>query len=144
MTLPGVELDPDATSWVETGLREGDVITISRQSPAGVKEYRWVPPAPYLSMVELYMLEQLGQSLPWDHIGFYAHFPSVGKLTFYSAKLERDKDKTYRVLLKPTPNSPQRIAHYDATGLFKSMTTPTGRLIQRTKRSVIEAKWPKP
>ena len=144
VTLSGVELEPDATSWVETGLREGDVITVSRQSEAGVKEYRWIPPAPYLSMVELYLLGQLGQSLPWDNMGFYAYFPSIGKLTFHTAKLERSNDKTYRVLFKPTPNSPQRITHYDAAGVFKSNTLPAGRLVQQTKRSVIEAKWRKP
>jgi len=144
VTLPGVVLEPDATSWVETGLREGDVITVSRQSPAGVKEYRWVPPAPYLSLVELYLLGQLGQSLPWDEMGFYSYFPSVGTLTFHTAGLERGDDKTYRVLLKPTPNSPRRITRYDAAGLFKSKTVPAGRLVQQTSRSAIEAKWPKP
>ena len=139
----GVAKEPGAVSWAETGMRDGDRIMVSRDSAAGTRKDERHALACYLSQVELYLLGQLAASAPWDdEIGFYAYFPTVGNVTFQTAKLERHHDGSYRLLIRPTPNSPVVISEYDADGRFKSLTTPDQRVVLPTDSSIV-ATWRK-
>ena len=143
VTRKRVDRPPDTTTWVETGLRAGDLITVSRQSAVGDKEYQWQCPQYYLSQVELYLLRQLATTTPWQELGFYAYFPSVGRITFHSQRLERRPDDGYRLFARPTPDTPPTITTYNHTGRFLSQTIPGGRNLLPASRAQIAARWQK-
>jgi hypothetical protein len=143
--LPGIELEADATTWVETGIRSGKVIKLTRRRGDGAtKEHEWERPDIYLSQVQLHLLGQLGASSPWSKMGFYVYSPSVGKIMFHTEKLERSDDQTYRRVSQPTPDSPPFIMTYDAQGRLQSQIIPGGRRLLPTSRKQIALMWPKP
>ena len=142
MKIRGVNLEPDSNHWVETGVRTGAQLTVSREGATGVKEYQRVLPEAYLSQVELYLLGRLGATIPWEEIGFYAYFPSVGTITFQSVRLDPGEDNAYRLISRPTPNSPPTITSHDAAGGVMSQAIPGGRSLLPASRAELNALWP--
>ena len=143
--LPGVRLEPDATSWADTGVRTGDRIKVTRESSAGpAGDYEWGRPEVYLPQVHVYLLGQLGARAPWEEMmGFYAYFPSVGKIRFRTERLEQHEDGRYQVSSVPTANTPATITDYDGTGRLKSQAIPGGRSLLPTSKAQIMAMWSK-
>ena len=110
------ELVWEKTSWLETGVRNGEQITIIREGPAGVQRLSWrKPPIAYVSQVELYLMAPL---LPKEtgEYGFYAYYPNTGSVSFRKVRVVPSGDGGIRVLSQATPDSPEQRSDYDRDG----------------------------
>lgn len=143
--LPGIELEAGATTWVETGIRSGKVIKLTRRRGDGVtKQHEWPVPDIYLSQVHLHLLGQLGASSPWTKMGFYVYAPNFGKIMFHTEQLDRADDQTYSRVSQATPDTPPFIMTYDLQGRLQSQIIPGGRRLLPASRKQIAIMWPKP
>lgn len=119
---PDAPPQPDIQNWRQTGLRDGDAMEVSQESPTSIKKLPWkVPPYPYLSQVNMYILPAL---LPHDEpteLAFYSFHQNSRKLSLRTLRIEPLPGGSYRVYDRPTPDRTEQIATY----------SPTGRLIER-------------
>ncbi|MEX2212981.1 MAG: hypothetical protein WD768_02565 [Phycisphaeraceae bacterium] len=128
---PGVET---TTSWLETGVRNEEQITIIREGPTGVQRYIWQkPPMAYVSQVELYLMAPL---LPRENgeYGFYAYYPNTGSVSFRKIRVVPSGDGGFRVFSQPTPDSPEQRSDYDREGQLTGRELGEGMELTPTTR----------
>lgn len=93
-------------NFVETGIRAGNELTITIDSPAGHKQQKFeVPKSGYLSQVEAWLLPQL---LPIDRpatYGFYCYHSNLGKITYRTEQVTPTLDG-YSMNTTLSPNEP--------------------------------------
>ena len=129
-------------SWVETGLRDDELITVTRQHPGGRREHQWKkPPTGYLSQVEVHLLPAHMLTAPEGQMGFYAYFPTDGKVTLRTEHIQRGGDAVLKVTTKPAPGRGHQVSHYDSRGGLVKRELPDGRTILPATFREISARW---
>lgn len=133
---------PGNPSWAETGLRDQSRITVTRQTPSGKQEEHWqMPPEGYLSQVELYLAPRFMLGAPEGEMAFYTYYPSDGKITMRTEKLERGGVGALKVTTYPAADAQPQVSHYDATGQLIRRELPDGRVMLPATPQEIAARW---
>jgi len=117
LNMPSGGGEPGTISWVESGIRTGPLIRITRESPSGIEEHRW--PTPEQGYLPQAALGALGQLLPRDqpgNFGFYAYYPNTGKLAYRTERVVPATDGTYTVLTRASLEQPEQTSKYDHHG----------------------------
>ena len=135
---------PPLMSWAETGVRSSTEVSVSRQSPAGVKQFRWgqqqMPPV-YLPMV---LQEVAGAMLPRDKeatYGFYAYDPQRQKIALRTLRVVPRGDGGYDVLERPALDVPEQRAVYDRYGRLISQEIGDGRVLLPGTPQQVQTIW---
>ena len=123
---------PANTTWVETGLRAYDLVTVNRDTPTGRESHEWrIPDQGYLSQVQLTLADRLlvlsGACPPGSdaiEMGFYTYDPSQAELSFRTVRAEVEADGTTLVTTRP---SPDQAAH-------RTRLMPDGSLVRRERQ----------
>ena len=126
---------PAATqvTYMETGVRTYDEITIIREGPSGVERFAWRKPHGYISQVELMQLSGL---LPRqdEEYGFYAYHPQTGSVSFRTVRIVSEGDNGFRLYSRPTPDSPEQMSDYDKAGALTRRALSENRDVIPTTR----------
>ncbi len=138
---------PQDMTVIETGVRSGNRITVTREDRGQKKSFEWqAPPAGYLSQAELYLLPPLlPKAVPASvspdgssTLGFYAYYPSDGQITYRTATVTPDNRGGTRVTIHPSPNSPFETLVFDADGALAERQLPNNqRIIPSTRRQIL-------
>jgi hypothetical protein len=131
------------TTWLETGVRNGDVITIIRESPTGIDRFTWQKPRlGYISQVELFLMAPL---IPRDNqdYGFYAYYPNTGTISFRTirAVASGEEGAGFRIYSRPAPDSPEQVSEYNAAGQLLRRALAEGRDVVPTTREELAKLW---
>ncbi len=133
---------PNTQSWRQTGLRDGDRIEVSQESPGSIKKLPWTkPPTAYLSQVDLFALPAL---LPRDQpavLAFYAFNRNAHKLSLRTLRIEPMPEGGYHVFDRPTPDSAEQVATYDRYGKLLECVMPDGQTFIATTPREIRRLW---
>jgi hypothetical protein len=131
------------TTWLETGVRNHNQITIIREGPSGVKRFLWTKPKEgYLGQVELYLLAPLLPKKSSEKLAFYAYYPKTGTISFRSIHIEPNPTTgQFNVYSRPSPDSPEQVSQYNAEGLLVKRTLGEGRLVVPTTRQELANIW---
>lgn len=157
-------LPESLSTFAETGVRSKDKITVTRQSPAGNSEFHWDRPAkpatapagtssvavkameptmmplPYLSQVELQMIDTtLPHKGPLE-VGFYAYNPAAGKISFRTERVVLQSDGSYLVYSRLTPEQPEQVSQFNASGKLIRRTLPNGQMLLPTTKAELAAR----
>jgi len=139
---PGAPPQPKIENWRQTGLRDGDRIEVSQETPTNIKSFPWTkPPASYLSQVDLFNLPAM---LPHDQpteLAFYAFHPVARKLSLRTLRIEPLPGGGYRVFDRPTPDRAEQIATYDHNGKLLERKMPDGRTYHATTAQELKRIW---
>lgn len=130
---------PQDMTVVETGVRSGNVITVTREDRGQKKSYEWQTPAEgYLSQAELYLLPALLPRQTEATYGFYAYYPSDGQITYRTIVVNPEGRGGYKVLIQPSPNSPRETVVFDAGGAMVERQLPGDqRIVPSTRRQIL-------
>ena len=159
---------PQRQKWSETGKRdmervggrEKHKITVVRKSPLGeTKTLNWdlpmrdsestkdntdqikVYPRPYVSQVELYLLDNLIPRRKPLEISYYAYSPNLGKLAFRTERVTVDKNGAARVYTAPAPDQAEQISIFDTNGRLVRRELPGGQQLIPSTEGEIRSKW---
>jgi hypothetical protein len=139
---PQAPLQPKVENWRQTGLRDGNRIEVSQETPSSIKKFPWTKPtAAYLSQVDLFNLPAL---LPRDkpvELAFYAFNPIARKISLRTLRIEPMPGGGYRVHDRPTPDRAEQIATYDHNGRLLKRKMPDGRTYLTTTPQELKRIW---
>lgn len=154
--------------WSETGKRdmereggrEKHKITVVRKSPLGeTKTFNWdLPmrdseaskdkaepvkfyPRPYVSQVELYLLDNLIPRRKPMEISYYAYSPNIGKLAFRTERVTVDKNGGAKVYSAPAPDQAEQVSVFDTNGRLVRRELPGGQQLIPSTEAEIKSKW---
>ena len=133
---------PPRKAWAETGLRDGDQLTVSREMPTKIDEDSWADlPDVYLSQA---VLELVPSMLPPDQqqtLAFYAYYPKTSDIGLRTMKVVPLASGGYRVHQQPMPDRSEQVATYDAHGRLVQKRMADGRVILPSSRQRIRRIW---
>ncbi len=133
---------PNTVTWVESGLRTGPLLRVTREGPAGMEQHKWpTPESGYIPQVELVVL---GSLLPHDHAasyGFYAYYANSGKLTLRTERVVPGSDGGYAVYTRTSLEQPELKSRYDSSGQLLERDMGGGRRLVRSSQADIKAIW---
>ncbi len=139
---PDAPPQPLTQNWRQTGLRDGQAMEVSQETPTNIKKFSWkVPPAAYLSQVNQYVLPAL---LPHDKpqaLAFYAFDQDARKLSLRTYQVQPMPGGSYRVFERPTPDQAQHIATFSPTGRLIERRMPDGRVFLATTPQELKRIW---
>jgi len=139
---PDAPPQPDIDNWRQTGLRDGDRIEVSQETPTNIKSFPWTkPPVAYLSQVDLFVLPAL---LPHDQpteLTFYAFNAISRKLSLRTLRIEPLAGGGYRVHDRPTLDRAEQVATYDHNGKLLKRKMPDGRTYLATTSQELKRIW---
>ncbi len=120
-------------TYMETGVRTHDEITIIREGPSGVERFAWKKPHGYISQIELMQLSGL---LPRqdEEYGFYAYHPQTGSISFRTVRVLSEGENGFRIYSRPTPDAPEQMSDYDKVGALTRRNLAEGRDVIPTTR----------
>lgn len=130
-------------TWYETGVRNGDQVTVIRQGPSGITRHTWrTPPDGYLSQVQLYLLAPLLPRKETDEWGFYAYYPNTGTISLRTVRVVPDGDSGgFHVYSRPSPEEPEQVTHYTSDGMMTKRELAEDRQIVPTTRQELANIW---
>jgi len=133
--------DENTQTFVETGVRAGDQITVTTDGPRGSDKRKYGrPKIGYLAQVEAWLLPQL---LPVDRPGTYGFY-------FYSSNHNTVGFRTdqvtptlsgYTIMTRLTPNDPQRKAVYKSNRTLVEKELGEGRRLVPASAAMIKQLW---
>lgn len=139
---PNIPPQPTVQNWHQEGIRNGKTIQVSQDSPSNIKQYSWdVPPFPYLSQVDVYVLPAL---LPRDkptELAFYSFHQISQKLSLRTLRVEPLPGGSYRVFERPTPDRVEQVATYSPDGRLIERRMPDGRTYLATTPQELKRIW---
>lgn len=142
MQNPNAPPQPATQNWRQTGLRDGNAMEVSQETPSSIKNLPWkIPPFPYLSQVDVYVLPAL---LPRDkptEMAFYSFYQNSQKLSLRTLRVEPLPGGSYRVLDRPTPDRAEQVALYSPTGRLIECRMPDGRTYRATTPQELKRIW---
>ena len=130
-------------SWAETGLRDGRMLTITRDTPNEAKkvdEWNRLPEA-YLSQVRLKLLPSLLPHESTQTLAFYAYYTRTKKVGLRTWRVVPLDSGGYRVYEKPAPDRAPQIATYDAHGGLVQRRMADGRVFLPSSAEQIQQIW---
>jgi len=139
---PAAPPQPATQNWRQTGLRDGNALEVSQETPSSIKKLPWkIPPYPYLSQVNQYVLPAL---LPHDkptELAFYGFGQNTRKLSLHTYRIEPLPGGAYRVYERPGPDRAERIATFSPTGRLIQRRMPDGRVYLATTPQELKRIW---
>ncbi|GAB4192904.1 MAG: hypothetical protein Kow00105_06980 [Phycisphaeraceae bacterium] len=139
---PGAMPTPPAQNWRQTGLRDGRALEVSQETPTRIKKLPWkLPPFPYLSQVDLYVLPALFPRDGYTEMAFYSFHQNAQKLSLRTFRIEPQPDGSYRVYERPTPDRPEQVATYSPTGRLIERRMTNGRVYLATTPQELKRIW---
>ncbi len=139
---PDAPPQPEIQNWRQTGLRDGNALEVSQETPTSIKQLPWkIPPFPYLSQVNQYVLPAL---LPRDEpteLTFYGFHQNARKLSLRTYRIEPLPGGAYRVYERPAPDRAERIATFSPTGRLIERRMPDGRVYLATTPQELKRIW---
>lgn len=139
---PNAPPQPATHNWRQTGLRDGQALEVSQETPTSIKKLPWkIPPAAYLSLVDQYVLPAL---LPRDQpteLAFYAFNQNARKLSLRTFRIEPMPGGGYRVYDRPTPDRTEQVATYDHHGRLIERKMSNGRTYLATTPQELKRIW---
>jgi len=143
----------------ETGARDGKSIAVHRVTPKGEEDFNWDKPAlamlgednkplpdklprplPFLSQVEVQMLDTLLPHKTPLKIGFYWYFPQASKIVLRTERVVPQKDGSCLVYSRLSPEQEEQVSQFDARGKLVKRTLPSGQVLLPTTREELAAK----
>jgi hypothetical protein len=135
---------PTTQNWRQTGLRDGNAMEVSQETPTSIDKMPWkIPPHAYLSQVNSYVLPAL---LPHDkptELAFYAFHQNGRKLSLLNYRVEPLPGGSYRVYERPTPDRPEQVSTFSPTGRLIERRLPDGRVFLATTPQELKRIWGK-
>jgi hypothetical protein len=130
---------PQDMTVVETGVRSGNVITVTREDRGQKRSFEWQTPAEgYLSQAELYLLPALLPRQAEATYGFYAYYPADGQITYRTIQVQPEGRRGHKVVIQPSPNSPRETVVFDAAGAMVERRLPANqRIVPSTRRQIL-------
>lgn len=134
----------DETTWLESGMRNYNQITIIREGPVAgrIKRYLYEKPKDgYLSQVALFLI---GPLLPRDgdnEYAFYAYYPNTGTISFRTVRCVGKGDGSFTIYSRPAPDQAEQVSEYNQAGLMVKRSLSEGRQILPTSRKQLAAIW---
>lgn len=132
------------TTWLESGMRNNDQITIIREGPTAgnVKRFLYVKPKDgYLSQPALYLISPL---LPRDgdnEYAFYSYYPNTGTISFRTVRCVGKGDNSFTIYSRPAPDQAEQISEYNQAGLLTNRSLSEGRDVVPTTRQELARIW---
>lgn len=115
---------------------------VSQETPTSIKKFPWnVPPHPYLSQVNMYILPAL---LPHDkptELAFYSFHQNAHKLSLRTLRIEPLPGGSYRVFDRPTPDRTEQVATFSPTGRLIERRMSDGRIYLATTPQELKRIW---
>lgn len=152
----------DMNTNAETGVRSRGQINVKRTGMSGNSDFKWdqpgtaplpttqpgdaqavpdqPPPFVYLSQVELQMLDTLLPHKKPLEIGFYAYSAATGKVSFRTERVEPRKNGACLVYSRVSPEQPEQVSEFDATGKLIKRSLPNGQVIVPTTPNELKAR----
>jgi hypothetical protein len=97
-------------------------------------------PLPYLSQVDLQLLDiTLPRKAPLE-LGYYAYNPTVGKISFRTERVVPQPDGSCLVYSRVSPEQPEQVTQFSASGKFMKRTLPGGQTMFPTTKSELAAR----
>jgi hypothetical protein len=128
-------------TFVETGIRAGQTLTITLDAPAGHKQHAFeVPRVGYLSQVESLMLAQL---LPIDRpatYGFYCYHSNLGRITYRTDQVTPALTG-FTLSTTLSPNEPAIRSSYDSSRRLTEKALSPERTLTPTSAQEIQRLW---
>ncbi len=129
-------------SWAETGLRSGSEITVSRELPTGIREYKWMKPAAgYLNQVELFLMNALLPHESETTMSFYAYDPQYRSMALRHIRIVPREAGRYVVFTRPSPSRLEQAQICDPAGNLILWSMPGGRVWIPSTREQIAELW---
>lgn len=133
---------PPTQNWRQTGLRDGNAMEVSQETPSSIKKLPWkIPPFPYLSQVDVYVLPTL---LPRDkprELAFYSFYQNSQTFSLRTLRIEPLPGGSYRVFDRPAPDRAEQVATYSPTGRLIERRMPDGRTYLATTPQELKRIW---
>jgi len=139
--LPGAGRGPKTVSLAETGNRDGDRVSVHRQTPTSIDQNEWKTPPTYLSQLGTQMLMPLRAHEKERRLLFYAYHPPSEKITLRQVHVQPLKDGRYRVRVRPAPGRGERVSLYSAESKLIRTELPDGRVIVPATRKEMRKVW---
>lgn len=130
-------------NWVETGVRDGLNLKVSRVDPSGDHSFVARLPAldTYLSQAELFTVPA---SLPrtGDHqFGFYAWYQGTQSLSYHTFRVEPTKQGHWLIYAQRAPDYLAHIVPFDGQGSYMGTYLPSGRALVPTTQEELKRLW---
>jgi len=133
---------PKPVTWVDTGTRQDENVTLVREGPDGKRDFSWkVPLEHYLSQVEIYLLHGL---LPHEKRGdysFYAYNPAKGAMALRTERVIPDVNGTYKIISRRTQDQQEQVSTYDRRERLITRTLSSKQVILPTTAQQLKAVW---
>ena len=135
---------PNEYDAVEIGIRHANEIVITRETPTGVQNATWTVPTGdqghYVSQVDVMLL---GRLLPQTatEMGFYAYYPTEGRLTFRTESVTPQAGGGATVRSQPVPDQEEQVTVYDRAGRMVRRNLPSGQEIIPATEAQLRSIW---
>ncbi len=139
---PTAAPQPTTQNWRQTGLRDGNMMEVSQETPTNIKKTPWkTPPNVYLSQVNQYVLPSLFPHDKATEFAFYGFHQNQRKLSLRTYRIEPLPGGSYRVYERPAPDRAQRVATFSPTGRLIERRMPDGRVYLATTPQELKRIW---
>lgn len=139
---PNAPPQPDTQNWRQTGLRDGNAMEVSQETPTNIKQLPWkIPPYAYLSQVNQYVLMALLPREQPSTLAFYSFDGDTRKLSLRTYRIEPLPGGSYRVIIRPTPDQAEQVATFSPTGRLIERRMPDGRVYLATTPQELKRIW---
>ncbi|MDX1682451.1 MAG: hypothetical protein R3336_04980 [Phycisphaeraceae bacterium] len=129
-------------SLAETGVRDRELITVTRETPSGVHKHHWqVPAVGYLPQVHAHLIGRLMAMQDPMTVTFYSYLPDKTKLTLRTYRLEKDRDGGYQVHFRLGPELAEQTDHRNGSGHLLRRDLGSGREIRPSTLRQIQQIW---
>jgi YD repeat-containing protein len=129
-------------SWAETGFLSKGVLSLTRQSPQEKKPFEWDNlPDGYLPQAHAQILASLMSPADHETMAFYVYYANTGKLALRTLRVIAQKDGSYQVLTRASPEQEEEAAFYDASGKLIRRVLPAGQVLMPASMEQIVARW---
>ncbi len=139
---PTAPPQPTTRDWRQTGLRDGNAMEVSQETPSSIKKLPWkIPPYVYLSQVNQYVMPALFPHSEPTELAFYGFHQNTQKLSLRTYRIEPLPGGSYRVYERPTPDRAEQVQTYSPTGRLIERRMPDGRVYLATTPQELKRIW---
>ncbi|MDX2116418.1 MAG: hypothetical protein SFZ24_12480 [Planctomycetota bacterium] len=134
----------NARTWVETGIRNEDRLTVKTTSPSEPPtQADWSPlPPSYLSRVETVLLPRLVSRAATPGVfGFYTYDSTLAKITLRRETYDAHDDGSWTVTVLPSENSAPITTQLRADGSLIRRSSPDGQVTEPIDPDRLEKLW---
>lgn len=136
--LPGKR----AVSWAETGVRSGQTITVTYETPSGVNHSRSKRPGRgYVSQVQLQLIDRLIEPDLTEPMGFYSYSAEGKRVNFTTVVAAGSDEGAYEVRVRADPERGERVSVIGPYRGVLRCVLPSGMVMIPTSKAALELTW---